>query len=209
MGDKVYAYNFDSKKVVERKIEKLLPHFTYHWVDVTIGGEKITSTRAHRFWVEDSHQWLEAAKLKPGMEVRLDNGKQAKVESVVVRDLAKPEATYNIEVENDHDYFVGSLGVLVHNGISTDLDIRFHHAYPKYLGGAEDQLLEPVPTEMHYEYHAALDEVLPRSEGTAYYAARTGAERDADIEAFKQVTQDFDAKNGTSFWEAAQREGCP
>jgi hypothetical protein len=48
--------------------------------------------------------------------VRLSNGEFGSVSKVSVRALAAPEATYNLIVEGEHNYFVGDHHVLVHNG---------------------------------------------------------------------------------------------
>jgi hypothetical protein len=115
-GDTVYAYDFDSKQVVERKVLDTVQNFTYHWADIQVGNETIRATRAHKFWVESEKQWIEAAQLKPGMTVRLEDGHTELIKAVRVRDLIKPDATYNLIVQHDHDYFVGQHEVLVHNG---------------------------------------------------------------------------------------------
>jgi len=70
-------------------------------------------TSLHRFWVESSRAWVEARHLRPGMGLRLANGKTATVRSLEVV-TAPGAATYNLHVEESCTYFVGP-GVLVHN----------------------------------------------------------------------------------------------
>jgi hypothetical protein len=116
VGDTVYAYDFEARKVVERKVSETPRHFTYYWVEVQVGGETIAATRKHLFWVENEGCWTEAANLEEGMVVRLREGKLATITAVTLRELEQPESTYNLVVEGEHNYFVSGNGVLVHNG---------------------------------------------------------------------------------------------
>jgi RHS repeat-associated protein len=116
VGDTVYAHDFESGKTVERKVTATLRNHTHYWVDVRIGQETITATRGHLFWVENEQCWVKAVDLKEGMQVCLLNGRLESVSEIVVRQLTEPETTYNFEVEDVHDYFVGYTQVLVHNG---------------------------------------------------------------------------------------------
>lgn len=89
----------------------------------------------------------------------------------------------------------------------TDDAVRFHHPYPKYLGGHQQQILEPLPKKIHDAYHSGLDKVLPRQKGTAYYESlaplpRAQAQRDLG-----DYTQAFDSKYGTNLHEGMLREG--
>jgi hypothetical protein len=115
-GDLVYAYDFQAGRVVARRVLDVYENYTYTWADVQLGQERVTSTWTHPFWVESEGEWIEAADLQPGMEVLLADGRTATVTGVTLRESDTPEATYNLEVEGEHCYFVGPAGVLVHNG---------------------------------------------------------------------------------------------
>jgi hypothetical protein len=115
-GDTVYAYDFETHKVVEETVERIHQNFTYHWVEIEVDGETILATKSHPFWVESEQRWFKAVDLKAGMEVRLLSGEIAAITSVKVDDLGQPETTYNFEVSHQHDYFVGRNAILVHNG---------------------------------------------------------------------------------------------
>jgi hypothetical protein len=116
VGDTVYAYDFEAQEAVERVVTETPRHFTYYWIEVQIGGETITATRKHLFWVESEGCWTEAANLEDGMVVRLREAKLAAITAVTLRELDQPESTYNLVVECEHNYFVSGNGVLVHNG---------------------------------------------------------------------------------------------
>jgi hypothetical protein len=115
VGDLVYAYDFETGKVVESHVIDTPRHFTYNWVSITVGGETIRATRGHRFWVESEKRWIEAVDLKEGMAVRLSDGHIEAITAVSLATLAQSEPTYNLEIENQHTYFVGLHHVLVHN----------------------------------------------------------------------------------------------
>ena len=102
-------------------------------VAVTIegeGGAPLVTTEEHPFYIhrardslggdEDGEgSWVAAGALRAGDYVRRPAGESARVLKVE----ARPEqaTVYNFEVENNHNYFVGALGVLVHNSCSTRL----------------------------------------------------------------------------------------
>lgn len=116
VGDIVYAFDFETNTVVERRVIETVSNFTYYWADVEVAGDTLQATRGHKFWVESENEWIEAAALMPEMSVRLSDGRISSVTKVSVRQLATPEYTYNLTVEHNHNYFVGVAGVLVHNG---------------------------------------------------------------------------------------------
>tara|TARA_B100000745_G_scaffold299691_1_gene251117 strand:- start:1613 stop:3448 length:1836 start_codon:yes stop_codon:yes gene_type:complete len=75
-------------------------------------SETIFTTEKHPFWVVD-HGWKKAADIEPGSLLELANGKIAQVETVV--DTGRIEPVFNFEVSDFHTYYVGELGVWVHN----------------------------------------------------------------------------------------------
>ncbi len=87
--------------------------------------------------------------------------------------------------------------------------IQFHHAYPKYLGGDIDQILEPLPKAMHDAYHSGLDKILPRQATTAFYDGLAPAAREQMQQDLAAYTKAFDAQNNTHLYDAMVREGFP
>ena len=89
-------------------------------------------------------------------------------------------------------------------------DVQFHHPYPQYLGGKFQQLLEPLPRDLHAKYHSGLDATLPRQipgGATAYYGSLSSAEKAQNLVKFQTYTKTFDRVHGTKLWDAAVREG--
>jgi hypothetical protein len=79
--------------------------------------------------------------------------------------------------------------------------INEHHAWPKYLGGPDAGPLISIDERLHQLLHAGLDQLLPRSKGSAYYAALSEAEKAKNIEILKAIARDFDIENGTKISE--------
>ncbi|MGH8018120.1 MAG: hypothetical protein ACREIA_07490, partial [Opitutaceae bacterium] len=85
--------------------------------------------------------------------------------------------------------------------------VRFHHPYPKYLGGNHQQILEPLPKKLHDAFHSGLDKVLPRQKGTAYYEGLSPQARSQAMRDLADYTKAFDTKHGTNLYEGMLREG--
>ena len=80
--------------------------------------ETVEVTDNHPYWVEG--EWIESAKLKPGMVLIDEAGRN--VEVLELHKLGRTEDTYNIEVADFHTYFVGESKVLVHNECACKLN---------------------------------------------------------------------------------------
>ena len=90
------------------------------------GQEKpIGLTENHPIWSVDRADWSAAKALRLGERVQIAGG-TAKVVSFQESGV---EPVYNIEVEGDHCYRVGELGILVHN-----LSNQCHIFSPQYFG---------------------------------------------------------------------------
>lgn len=79
--------------------------------------ETISTTPVHPFFVVEHRGFVHAGKLNAGDSLSLPEGRSAMVASVR-RETSDPGTsftTYNIEVEEMHTYFVGKMGVWVHN----------------------------------------------------------------------------------------------
>ena len=129
-GDQLLTYNQQSKQL---EYQSVLQTFTRHADDVLsvkVAGESepIGVTSEHPFFVrvhgarsdtsaEDDGVWLKSGWLKAGDEIRLADGHWAKVQSVEFR---QSEQVYNFEVAQNHNYFVGEQGLLVHNSCRGD-----------------------------------------------------------------------------------------
>ncbi|MFI5379964.1 MAG: Hint domain-containing protein [Tepidisphaerales bacterium] len=96
-------------------------------------------TPVHRIFSEDRQDYVPAAQLKAGERLRTKSG-------IVTVESIRPggaERVYNLEVEGEHHFYVGTHAVLAHNAYS---DSRFAVAQK------EMRLREKTPTQVHNEY---------------------------------------------------------
>ena len=117
VGDYVWARDVETG---ENELKEVLNTFTN--VDDTIwnltleseNGERITHevTSKHPYYVV-GEGWVMSGELNAGDELVTDDGDRFFVESM--EDTGEVRVTFNFEVADHHNYFVGRDGVLVHN----------------------------------------------------------------------------------------------
>jgi RHS repeat-associated protein len=142
-GDRVLSWN-ESKKVFEyQSVVQIFRNQATELMKVTISHEKqqIVSTLEHPFYVnvhksrnnlskEDDGEirgnWVAAVDLRVGDQLLRANGSWETVNQL--EKVTRSERVYNFEVAENHNYFVGTTGVLAHNecklalGFATHLD---------------------------------------------------------------------------------------
>ncbi|MFI6663208.1 Hint domain-containing protein [Streptomyces sp. NPDC050523] len=115
VGDKVQTYDFDRRG---SKLEKVIRVFESPRDEIVViestGGD-VSCTPRHRFYV---NRWTAAEDLKRGDVISCREGQR--VEIVGIRQKVEPQLVYNLAVEGSHNYFVGELGLLVHNAKKSD-----------------------------------------------------------------------------------------
>ena len=111
-GDVVLSNDGVRGEVDAQAVKQAFVRTTNVVVDVQIGRTTITASPDHPFWVV-GRGWLPAGELQPGATLRTKDGGVVTVDSVNKRHGSF--TVYNIEVANQHNYYVSSLGVLVHN----------------------------------------------------------------------------------------------
>jgi Pretoxin HINT domain/HEAT repeats len=79
-------------------------------VRVTLDGEALAATGIHRFW-KAGQGWVMARDLKPGDRIRA-LGSVSEVKAV---ETSPSQPVYNLDVADNHDFFVGKKGLLVHD----------------------------------------------------------------------------------------------
>ncbi len=121
-GDEVYAFDFDTGEVVVRKVKTTFHREAAELLQLYVGGELIEATRSHPFWVVGTG-WVEAADLQVGMRLSGITGSMEVISHIGGR--SEPVAVYNLEVDSEHNYFVSSKALLVHN---QNLDTDFNRA---------------------------------------------------------------------------------
>ncbi len=84
-------------------------------------------TAAHPFWSVDREEFVPAGDLRQFERVVAIDGREFRLTSITPRD--GPETVYNFEVANEHVYYVGDDGLLVHNLYLTHM----HHSIPRAI----------------------------------------------------------------------------
>ncbi|WP_144425428.1 polymorphic toxin-type HINT domain-containing protein [Cellulosimicrobium cellulans] len=127
-GDEILAADPESGTTQAARV--LIPLEDRGWknlIEIRLEGaaDSIVATENHPFWVE-GHGWVDAANLRSGDSLKNSTGTLVSIASV--RDLGWFPGidVYNLHVDGDHTYFVGSgdasLDQLVHNaGEACDL----------------------------------------------------------------------------------------
>ena len=118
-GDKVYAADPETGEAGYKEVVRTFVSEKDEVVHVKVGGETITSTTEHPFYVPEKG-WTAAIDLRAGDILVMSNGEYVVVEQVQHELLETPVRVYNFEVEDFHTYFVGDTSVLVHNACHVD-----------------------------------------------------------------------------------------
>ncbi|MBS0265967.1 MAG: hypothetical protein JSS02_28810, partial [Planctomycetes bacterium] len=108
VGDLVLAQNIETGELTWKPVVCTTLRPAKPLLAVTIGDELVTTTSGHRFWVA-GEGWIKARDLRPGSFVHTVRGNAA----VAGVETGPTAETYNLVVDDFHDYFVGSTGFLV------------------------------------------------------------------------------------------------
>lgn len=109
--DKVYCYDHDQRISKVSNVTRVFEKITDSIAKIEISGTVIISTLDHPYFVNG--EYLQARDLKHGDVVFTNSGSKGLVEGIEIKDSSV--VVYNFEVEKYHNYYVGEIGVLVHN----------------------------------------------------------------------------------------------
>jgi hypothetical protein len=165
VGERVWSYNVETGEKSLKEVKQVFVKQNDGILHLKTTEGEIDATTSHPFYVIDKG-WVAAGDLLVGDAVHTLDGVAGTVTGFKIEKLDKPIPVYNIEVEDFNSYFVGN-GLLVHN---TCPDAQ-HHTFPKYLGGDPDQILFPLPKDVHNEIHGLIDKVFPRQRPKGYYTS--------------------------------------
>lgn len=119
-GDFVYAYDEKTKKKSLKTVAQIFRNKTKEWVHLFVKNPKtnkiqeIVCTPNHRIYIKNKG-WIKTIEILENDKVLLYNGEEGCVISKEIQKLEDYETIYNFEVEELHNYFVGTEKVLVHN----------------------------------------------------------------------------------------------
>ena len=113
-GDKVWAWNEKTGSISLKTVQETYVKESNELVHLTIKGEEIIMTPGHPFY-SPVKGWVKAIDLRAGDILVLMGGEYVTLELVQHEILESPAKVYNLNVDEDHTYFVSANGVLVHN----------------------------------------------------------------------------------------------
>lgn len=115
VDDKVVVYDFKENCVTEKSIVKLYNNWTNRYFKiVTNDDNEVLATSRHLVWVDNHNKWIPTKELKVGMDLKGFSNEIISITSIEeTQEVDLP--TYNLEIEDIHNYFVGRYGLLVHN----------------------------------------------------------------------------------------------
>ena len=114
VNDRAWTYDTQSKEKSLQTVTKTFVREVDTLVYVWINKELIQTTAEHPFFTPGL--WKPALSLKEGDEVLNYHGNWTKIDSIAVKDTTC--TVYNFEVEGNHNYYVGTIAILVHNTCS-------------------------------------------------------------------------------------------
>ncbi len=114
VGDTVLARNDKTGETEEKEVTETYVKQAHETVKLTVDGEEIETTKGHPVYVENKG-YIAASQLRAG-DILVDvNGEKHVLEKVRHELKERPISVYNFAVADDHNYYVGKTGVLVHN----------------------------------------------------------------------------------------------
>ena len=124
IGDYVLSRNEETGEDSYKKVTDTLVRSTQEICTIELETGKIKSTTGHLFMVKDKW-WKAAVELIVGDILVTSDGKEQVVRSVKVDKKEYPVITYNLTVEDNHTFFVGTEKVLTHNTIKLLKDCNY------------------------------------------------------------------------------------
>ena len=118
VNDIVYSFNFETNQIQLSRVVETLKRETNGIYEIVIGKEQIFVTAEHPFYVEGKG-WITVKNLQVGQTVKAFANQSQSI--IRINKLSDKVTVYNIEVDGNHNYFVTSTSILVHNKNITEL----------------------------------------------------------------------------------------
>ena len=196
VGDEVESRNSATGKLELEPVTELTPLHKDSLLEIRVEGERspLRPSTRHPFWVRrgDSADgaWVESGKMKVGDLLQTVDGNWRRVTAITP--LPGQETVYNFTVANDHDYFVGETGFLVHNA---NCNCDKHHIIPKFLGGDPDGPTALIPRDFHQN---VITPAFRAAAGAFEYGYNYGRGRVLTPDELKQILRNVYRENPLS-----------
>ena len=116
IGDKVNSFNLDNNEIELKEVLELIHSSAKDTYKMTIGGKTVEMTSKHQVYIVDKG-WTRAYNIKIGDMMLSANGDKVKITNIEHIKYDEPIDTYNLTVEDNSNYFVTDIQVLVHNAL--------------------------------------------------------------------------------------------
>ena len=113
VGHEVFSYDENSGRRAISKVVQTHTHTDRPVLELRAGQHTLIGTAEHPFYVVQSKKWIPMGELEPGYRLLLGDACEVAVDSITR--LPDKATVHNITVDNQHNYFVGIIGPLVHN----------------------------------------------------------------------------------------------
>jgi len=112
-GQEVLAFDDHRGSVISRAVVRIHQNRTNRLVRLQLPDECVAATSGHPFWCVESEQWVRAEDLRSGKHLLMSSGETLQIQSTRIERCRT--ATWNLEVDDSHNFFAGRSEVLVHN----------------------------------------------------------------------------------------------
>ncbi|MCP2265840.1 Pretoxin HINT domain-containing protein [Promicromonospora thailandica] len=159
VGDKVWAHDLVTGRDELQVVVETFVRSTGELFHLTIGGQRVSTTAEHPFWVQ-GRGWVDAAFLREGDLLVTSAGATTPVQGIQIEQRAEQdvETVYNFHVQTHSNYYVyaGTTPVLVHNAShgrainwSSKSTPTFGHTFSRHGAGKKmtDNLTGRAATE--------------------------------------------------------------
>jgi RHS repeat-associated protein len=119
VGDEIESRESKTGKIENREVTALTKPHHDKLLEVRVEGEHspLRPSTRHPFWArhgdDTSGRWIVSGQLQAGDLLQTLDGQWRRITAITP--LQNEATVYNFTVANDHDYFVGQTGFLVHN----------------------------------------------------------------------------------------------
>ena len=113
-GDKVYSYNLSNNEIELKSVLELIESSTLETYKMSINNKIVEMTPRHQIYIIDKG-WTRAYDVKVGDKMLSSNGDKIEITNIEHIKYDEPIKTYNLTVEDNSNYFVTDIQVLVHN----------------------------------------------------------------------------------------------
>ncbi len=174
VGDRVWARNLTTGSSQLRRVTGLFHKTADRLLTVTVAGAAIRVTPQHPFFAVDKG-WTDAGHLEVGDRLLARDGRTMAVTRITSQ--AVRTTVYNFEVEGDHNYYITTAQLLVHNcpvgggdtaGGASEAGGRAAGKINPAEGGPKPQFMNPVESGRLPAY----SETQPKTVGTLHAEGR-------------------------------------